>query len=112
VEIKDVRSLGERDGSQAIRRAVTLVREVSASRGGASLTDLAAAAGLTQPTAHRVLRALVDEGLLTKHPATCRYTLGPLLFELGLAASPRIDLRPLARPALLPLPMRPATPPT
>jgi len=91
----------ERDGARAIHRAITLLREVSASRGnGATLTSLAEAAGLPQPTAHRLLKSLLSEGLLERDPATRTYRLGPLLYEFGLAAAPRVDARRLCGPTL------------
>jgi DNA-binding IclR family transcriptional regulator len=90
-----------RDGAQAIRRAVSLLREVSASRGkGANLTALAEAAGLPQPTAYRLLTALLREGLLERDAATRAFRLGPLLYEFGLAAAPRVDVRRLCGPTL------------
>jgi DNA-binding IclR family transcriptional regulator len=90
----------ERDGTQAIRRAIALLRETAAMRGGASLNDLAAATGLAMSTAHRTLGALVAEGMLLKDSRTRRYRPGPLLHELGLAALPAVNLRGLARPIL------------
>ena len=91
----------ERNGARAIHRAVSLLREVSASRGnGATLTVLADAAGLPQPTAHRLLKSLIGEGLLERDPATRTYRLGPLLYEFGLAAAPRVDARRLCGPTL------------
>lgn len=47
-----------------------------------------------------MLQALVEEELLAKDPATRAYRPGPLLYELGLAASPRLDLRKLCQPNL------------
>jgi DNA-binding IclR family transcriptional regulator len=90
-----------RDGARVIHRAVSLLREVSASRGhGAKLTALAEAAGLPQPTAHRLLTVLLREGLLERDEATRAYRLGPLLYEFGLAAAPRIDIRRFCGPSL------------
>jgi DNA-binding IclR family transcriptional regulator len=90
----------ERDGTQAIRRAISLLREVAAARGGASLNDLAAATGLAMSTTHRTLGALVAENMLLKDPRTRRYRPGPLLHELGLAALPAVNVRGLAHPIL------------
>ncbi|TDR93506.1 IclR family transcriptional regulator [Enterovirga rhinocerotis] len=88
-------------GAQTIQRAVSLLREVSASRGrGARLTALAEAAELPVPTAHRLLAALTREGLLERDAATRGYRLGSLLYEFGLAASPDVDIRRLCASAL------------
>lgn len=90
-----------RDGGQSIRRAVALLREVSAAKcRGARLGGLADAAGLTQPTAHRLLGILLKEGLLERDGASRAYRLGPLLYELGLAAAPRVDVRRMCGPTL------------
>jgi DNA-binding IclR family transcriptional regulator len=90
-----------RDGARVIHRAVALLREVSASRGqGAKLTALAEGAGLPQPTAHRILTVLMREGLLERDEATRAFRLGPLLYEFGLAATPRVDIRRFCGPSL------------
>ncbi|TCH98774.1 IclR family transcriptional regulator [Roseococcus sp. SYP-B2431] len=90
-----------RDGAQTIHRTAALLREIAAARGGgASLNKLAAATGLASSTAHRMLQALVDEDLLAKDLANRAYRPGPLLYELGLAAAPRLDLRKLCQPSL------------
>jgi len=90
----------DRDGAQAIRRAVSLLREVAALRGGASLSGLSATSGLAMSTVHRTLAALVAEGMLVKEARSRRYRLGPLLHELGLAAPPPLDIHAMARPVL------------
>lgn len=88
-------------GTQSIHRAVALLREISHRlRAGWTLTDLAAQCGLDRSTAHRILACLVAEGLVVRHPVHRRYVLGPLAFELGLAAAPRFDLRTLCAPVL------------
>ena len=51
-------------------------------------------------TAHRLLAMLEHYRLLERDPATKAYGLGPWLGELGRAALGRLDIRPLARPAL------------
>jgi DNA-binding IclR family transcriptional regulator len=89
------------DGTQAVRRALALLREVSASRSnGASLSVLAEAAGLPSPTAHRLLGALREEGMLVRDRASRLYRFGPLAYEFGLAATPPVDARRLCAPTL------------
>jgi DNA-binding IclR family transcriptional regulator len=41
---------------------------------------------MNKATAHAMLSTLVDEGVLIRHPADMRYTLGPALIGLGSAA--------------------------
>lgn len=75
-------------GAQAIRRAIEIVRLVAhIQRSGASLSLIARAAGLTTSTTFRILRSLAEERLLRYEEADRCYYVGPLAFELGLAAS-------------------------
>jgi DNA-binding IclR family transcriptional regulator len=81
------------DGAQAIRRAVNLLRILSMAReSGYGLTDLARLTGLAHPTVHRMLRALMDEGLVEQKPATQRYMVGGEIHLLALARSGRSPL--------------------
>lgn len=81
-------------GTQAIARATALLRDVATSRDGErGLAELAQRIGLERPTAYRILRRLVEDGLVVQNPATRRYALGPLLYELGLLARPPLQLQ-------------------
>lgn len=88
-------------GTQVIDRAIFLLRSIAGHGGSARLTDLARAADLATPTARRILKRLVDHGMVGQDPETQRYHLGTLAYELGLAASHRVDvaarLKPLMR---------------
>ncbi len=68
------------------------------SANGMRLVDLAQQMGLERPTAHRLLKALMHEGLLVRHEGSRRYSLGPQLFELGLAATHHFNLRDVCQP--------------
>ena len=75
-------------GTQAIARAAALLREIASSAPGhATLAELASQLQLERPTAHRILQRLVMERLIHQDPSSRCYRLGPLLYELGLAAS-------------------------
>lgn len=88
-------------GTQAVARAAALLRAIAASRhASASLAELAAEVGLERPTAYRILQRLALEGLVTQDPASRAYGLGPLLYELGLAAQAPLGLAGAAREAL------------
>ena len=79
--------------TRSLHRAVGLLRLLAShTRIGWRLSDLAEHTGLDPATVHRLLRALVDEGLASRVPGTRHYTLGPLAFTLGLAAAPYFDL--------------------
>lgn len=89
------------DGAQSISRAAMLLRTIAGrSREGSRLVDLARLAGLERPTAHRILQRLVTEGLLTQDAENHRYQLGPLVFELGLAAAPQFNLKQICEAVL------------
>ncbi|WP_374664415.1 IclR family transcriptional regulator [Ramlibacter sp.] len=88
-------------GTQAVARAAALLRAIAASpRREIGLADLARALELERPTAHRILQRLVEEGLVRQNPATRGYQLGPLVYELGLAAQPPLTLYSVSSDAL------------
>lgn len=92
---------GKLSGTQSIERALTLLREIAAhNRSGSRLLDLAARTGLQRPTVHRMLKCLAAENMVQQNPETHRYFLGPMVFELGLTAAPRFNLREICHPAL------------
>lgn len=75
-----------RDGTQVLRRAAAMLREVAqAGSAGASLADVARTQQLARSTAHRILQCLVDEELLEQESTDKRYRVGRLLHELGMA---------------------------
>lgn len=85
-------------GTQAISRAASLLRLVTASGSeGAALHDLALAADLSRPTAHRILSALRAEGLVDRDPDSTRWMPGPELFLMGSVAAARYDITSQAR---------------
>lgn len=81
-------------------RIFGLLRRLGAAPTGLRLTELADAAGLPKPTVHRLLRALLAEGMVAHDAASKRYSLGLDLFSLAARAG-NPGLRDLARPALL-----------
>lgn len=64
------------------------------------LIDIAEMASLDKSTAHRLLQRLVQERMLVRDSDVRGYRLGPLLYELGLAALPENSLRELSQPQL------------
>lgn len=90
-----------RAGTQAIQRAALLMRLLaSRRRGGLRLAEIVKHSGLQHPTAHRILKGLMAEGLVTQDAGSRSYLLGPLVFELGLAAAPQFSLPDICRPSL------------
>ncbi|RYF67555.1 MAG: hypothetical protein EOO29_36700, partial [Comamonadaceae bacterium] len=77
---------------QSLDRAIELLRLISAEhKSGARLSTLVAASGLAQPTVHRLLKQLVEGGLVMQD-AQRRYRLGHFAYELGLVASTHFHL--------------------
>ena len=80
-------------GTQVLQRASAVLRLVSShNRTGVRLVDLMALIPLERSTMHRILQSLVSDGLLAQDQSTKRYVLGPFAYELGIAASTRVDL--------------------
>jgi len=88
--------------AQTVGRAVHLLRLIASSKSrDLRLVDIAEMAGLQKSTAHRLLQRLVDERMLVRDKDARGYQLGPLLYELGLAALPSTTLRDAAHPAMV-----------
>jgi len=88
-------------GTQSIHRAVTMLREIAAyGQKGLRLVELAEALDLERPTAHRIVKGLMAQGMVAQNPQTKAYRLGHVVYELGLAASPYFNLKELCHPTL------------
>jgi len=84
-----------------LQRATAVLRALAnGGRLGLSLTDLAKEVQLPHPTVHRILAQMARERFVIQDEDSRKYTLGPLAFELGLAAERQFDIRALCRPIL------------
>lgn len=89
------------DGAQSIRRAAQVLRVVASFSGrGAALGEVVTASGLQKATAHRMLRALCEEGLVEQDELTRNYRIGVGIFALHASMGDRFDIRSLAQGAL------------
>jgi DNA-binding IclR family transcriptional regulator len=89
------------DGTQSLRRAFSLVTALARmNQGGGSVAELAERTGLNRTTAHRMLKCLQEEGLLRYVAGSHRYFLGPVAYEIGLAAAEQVKLRTICAPAI------------
>jgi DNA-binding IclR family transcriptional regulator len=87
--------------AQTVQRAMSLLRLIASNQTrDLRLVDLADATGLNKSTAHRLLQCLLEERMLTRGRKRSDYRLGPLLYELGLAALPAKNIKEIARPHL------------
>lgn len=84
-------------GTQALRRGLAVVQAVA--DGSRSLTEIAAATGLTKSTVHRLVQGLLGERVLAE-TAQGRYRLGGRLIAWGGAASAENPVLEVARPVL------------
>lgn len=90
-----------RTGTQMVHRCAALLKLITAdNRKGLRLVELYQASGLTRPTTHRILQALVTERIIRQDEKTKRYHLGSLAYEMGLAAAMSFDLRDVCHPFL------------
>ncbi|MEI2415845.1 IclR family transcriptional regulator [Orrella sp. JC864] len=88
-------------GTQGIRRVAQVLKLLADhQQAGLRFVDVARLAGFEPPTAHRLLKALEREGMVARDAGTRRYRLGPLIFELGIAAAPQFNLVEVCRPSL------------
>jgi DNA-binding IclR family transcriptional regulator len=86
-------------GTQVIGRAAAVLRAVSgAMPRGLGTTAVAAATGLSRPTAHRLLASLAAEGFVDHDTLSGRWVPGPELYLLGAVAAERYDITGVARP--------------
>lgn len=87
-------------GTQAIRRAVSLLKAFTDTQREWTLAELSEVVGLNRTTVYRALAALEDEGLVQRAPGGERYRLGPELIALGYRALRSNDLRAVSRTEL------------
>jgi DNA-binding IclR family transcriptional regulator len=83
-------------GTQAVRRAIAVIKTLSATESRLSLSAIARGANLNKTTAFRILSALESEGM-AERDAVEGYGLGPELRALGGRAETYSDLRALGR---------------
>ena len=78
-------------GVQSVRRAMDLLEVVAARGGSLTIGEIASLTGIPLPTAHRLLRTLVDRGYMRQTPDR-RYALGFRLVPLGASASAMVGV--------------------
>ncbi|HLR12117.1 MAG TPA: IclR family transcriptional regulator [Burkholderiaceae bacterium] len=82
--------------AQTVGRAALLLQIIASSHNqNLRLIDIADMASLDKSTAQRLLKRLEIERMLVRDPYR-GYRLGPLIYELGLAAFPENNLRDIA----------------
>lgn len=71
--------------------------------GELGVSDIARRLDIAKSTAHRLLTTLCSRRIVEQNPHTGRYRLGVHLYELGVLAQARFDLRQVAMPTMLEL---------
>jgi DNA-binding IclR family transcriptional regulator len=88
-------------GAQLVALTARVLRCLAvAPDGGMRVLDIVEQTGLERATVNRIVRALCAERLAMRRHDEPRYVLGPLAFELGLAASRHFRLREVAAPCM------------
>jgi DNA-binding IclR family transcriptional regulator len=88
------------EGTQAVLRAIGLLKTFSHDRPTLSLAELGKERGFSRTTAHRLLAALESEELVARDPVAGTYRLGPGVIALGAQAMTDNDLRAVVEPEL------------
>jgi DNA-binding IclR family transcriptional regulator len=87
-------------GTAAFSKFMKVLQAVSDADGDVSVSQLATAVGLPRPTVHRIVAALLSEGMLADVGGTGRIALGPRLIDLAGRSWAQSDLRRTAEPLL------------
>ena len=87
-------------GTQAVARAIALLKTFSDAQPEWGLRELAHATGLNKTTAFRLLAALEAEGLVARNTVSGGYRLGVEMVALGGCAVRSNPLRAVSRPLL------------
>ncbi|CAH2796382.1 MAG: Transcriptional regulator, IclR family [uncultured Paraburkholderia sp.] len=89
-------------GTGMLERAFAVIRALAETQSdGSRVTRLAKAVGLTQGTVHRILHALIAEGIVEQDENSKLYRLSVNFFALAAQAGNPSGMRTLCRPALL-----------
>jgi DNA-binding IclR family transcriptional regulator len=80
-------------GAQVVARVSAVLRALaSKAPRGATTSEVASLAGLTRPTAHRLLSSLLIEGYADRDNRTAQWFLGPEIYVMGTLAAARFDV--------------------
>jgi DNA-binding IclR family transcriptional regulator len=80
-------------GAQVVARVSAVLRALaSVAPRGATTSEVATLAGLTRPTAHRLLSSLLAEGHADRDNRTAQWFLGPEIYVMGMLAAARFDV--------------------
>ncbi|WP_186668180.1 IclR family transcriptional regulator [Sporosarcina sp. BP05] len=85
---------------QSIDRAMTVAKVLVTTDNGLSITDLSKQCELPLSTLHRLLKAMIKQGMVQQDERTKSYSLGTVWLEYGLKIYDQIDYVSKIRPEL------------
>lgn len=86
---------------QLLERAMTIAKVLaSASENSLSISELSSKCNLPLSTLHRILKAMIKEGMIEQDDQTKQYRLGTIWMELGLQVYDTMDYISKIRPEL------------
>jgi IclR family pca regulon transcriptional regulator len=97
---RPVRQGQERYFVESLARGLNVLRAFAPNRPELTLSQIASAAGVSNPSALRIGYTLVSLGYLTRNPLTKGYRLGPNVLSLGMAVLSSMTLLDIAEPFL------------
>jgi DNA-binding IclR family transcriptional regulator len=96
----DLEDSGNGSLVQAVQRALRIVRLFDSGHQEWSGADLARRSGLRRTTAFRLIKTLEAEGVIALNPASGKYFLGPMVFQLAYVWIAEVALARIAAPHL------------
>ncbi|HEV2170786.1 MAG TPA: helix-turn-helix domain-containing protein, partial [Candidatus Binatus sp.] len=84
---------GDETATSSALRAFALIEQIAIADVPPTLEELTSASGLPKPTAFRILRLLMDNGLVERELRGKRYAVGPRLCALSLSVQMRSPRR-------------------
>jgi DNA-binding IclR family transcriptional regulator len=90
-------------GTQAVVRAIAILKAMAGATQGYGVTDLSLLLGINKAAIFRLLGALETEGMVVRNTASGAYRLGPELITLGTSALGSTDLSAAAHDELVQL---------
>jgi DNA-binding IclR family transcriptional regulator len=88
-------------GTQALTKGIQVLRAISNEGRDARFMNLLKQTGFPKPTLHRILKALMAEGLVRQDPKTGNYVLGVSFLRLAFQVLEQLDIRAVAHEEML-----------
>lgn len=83
-----------------VSRTVRLIAALADRSSAAGINDLVAAVGLPASTVHRLLKLLMDEGVVERGPAAHEYRVGPELYRIASATLSNVGFTQVVQPVI------------